>query len=60
VTAKRREQEVYAVLGVHIHDDAYFEEILEDTWNLKDMAREDIVPLKNGRLEYLDVNANFR
>ena len=48
------------MLGVHIHDDAYFEEILEDTWNLKDMAREDIVPLKNGRLEYLDVNANFR
>jgi len=54
-------QDVYASLGCHIHDDGYFEEILENTWNVSGVARnKDFDRVENGRLEYLDINGNLR
>jgi len=53
--------DIYAALSVHIYDDEYFEEILESTWALDAVARRgDVGRVENGRLEYLDVNANMR
>jgi hypothetical protein len=52
-------QDVYAALGCHIHDDGYFEEILQNTWEFKE-PQKDVGPVRNGRLEYLDVNGNMR
>lgn len=54
-------QDVYAHLGCHIHDDGYFEEILENTWDVSGVARNALVGrVENGRLEYLDINGNMR
>jgi hypothetical protein len=52
-------QDVYAALGCHIHDDGYFEEILQNTWEFKE-PQKDVGRVRNGRLEYLDVNGNMR
>ncbi len=55
--------DIYAALSVHIYDDEYFEEILENTWDLDAVARPErgnVGRVENGRLEYLDVNANMR
>ena len=55
--------EVYAALSVHVYDDEYFEEILENTWDVEEVARperREMGRVENGRLEYLDVNGNMR
>ena len=54
-------RDVYAALAVHIHDDVYFEQILEETWDVGGLVQEEgCGPVVNGRLESLDINANFR
>jgi hypothetical protein len=55
-------QDVYAALGCHIHDDRYFEEILENTWEITGEPRKEVGRASNGLipLEYLDVNGNMR
>ena len=53
-------QDVYAKLACHIYDDVYFEEILEDTWQVRELVRKDAGRVDNGRLADLDINGNMR